>query len=1180
MKSKGIFKKLFCICLAVTVFAVSIPFTALAVSGSKVNFGVVSDVHYFAETSMGSSKTAFAEMSKLDNSTTYAAPGLLNCVLDYYKEEALAGNLDFVLIPGDLTRNAEVAGHRALAAKLRQFEQEAGIPVYVIDGNHDINNPRAGRFDGAQWIDDEYCTPELFEEIYAEFGYNEALSRYVPAKGEYEGYLSYTADLGDNYRLISVDGSRYSADNTDKGIDKQETAGSFSDNLLKWVTEECKKAEAEGRTVIGMNHFNVVPHFETEEDLFEAFVLKEWERCADTLADAGMHYMFSGHIHMHDVANYVSDNGETITDVATTSLLSYPNEFRTVSMETSSDGKITMEYTTHDVDERTPVVINGVEQPKPFKYETWDVNYGGDNIKTFALNFLEYQLIYGFGKDVQDAGGLYNYLAAAVDFDTLLKELTNSEILGGISSTAIKLLLVSICNQIDRKYLQDPEYVITTLEPMLDELLAIEVSDYPCTKFKSTLGFGSDNEKGNIGDLVSTVLAYHYTNDEDPENDKFLMSALDRFDKGQNAEVILDTLLKVVLDDLIQGTILKDIKIDPISMGLNGSNPEILESIVNFIKDTFGTGDFSGIGLGDIISIVLMSGIVGGDTLSGVVYSFLGEYLTQSQYDIIDSEFYRIVKDLTHDQNPAPKMDNNGKIVYSGKAKVVATSDNLRLPSGVAVTFGDDSSATRNISYFTKYSVTRTDVQIVPYSSNPDFSKGSTVKASVKTNCENVERKYAGIDFGVFGILDHKIYINRHTVEISGLKAGEKYSYRVGDAKRGWWSDAGVIETADNSTAFSFFHMTDPQSVTEKQYSNNWAMAVKTAFSLHKNSDFILGTGDLVDNGGNFNHWKRMFNTASDNLMDTALMTATGNHEEKGDNAITENFIIPNAPEQDTTKGVYYSFDYNTAHFAILNTNALNDDGTIGGEQLEWLKNDMSSSKKPWKFVALHKAPYSNGAHFDDSDVIALRNQLSALMPELGVDMVFQGHDHVYMRTDVMKNNEVVSTEKQTLTYNGLEYASKIKPDGTIYSINGTAGVKHYEPKSQEETDAQFPAGETVINVQIPSYSYIQIDGGNLYFDSYAVENGKESRIDSFAISKVVTLENGTTLDGTNGNKEIDTPSEGTTNGSEDVTGNITNTSAQSNMSMVTIVVAAVSLVMIIGITATIIVIKRRREEV
>lgn len=1197
MKRKSIMKKLFCVILAVAVFAVSIPFTALAATTDDVKFVILSDLHYFAEDSQGPTaedKAEFNEMMLMNNATSGIAPEILDAALANVSAMALQGKIDFLLVPGDLTRNAEKAAHQELVQKFAAFEQSTGIPIYVINGNHDINNNRAALYDGENLLNAKKnpeirnqldTTPEEFEALYKDFGYSSEggyYSRYKEIAGNSEGSLSYAIDLPNDYRLIAIDSQLYSADNTDAGLNEQETAGKMSDALLEWALDECEQAEKDGKTIIGFTHTNTVPHFDTEVDLFDNFVFRDWEKAADKLADAGMHYTVSGHVHMQDVATYVSDNGEEITDITGASILSYPNLFRSVTMSSASNGDITCTYETHDIDEYVPVMIDGVAQPKPFKNLTWGYNFGGDNIKTFVTNVVKYQLVYGFGKDVKDAGGLYNYLSETIGIKELIAGLVDDEMLGGIlgeiGNAAVRTLLYSLCNQLEKAFLQNPDKTIEILDPMLDKLLGIEVSDYPSTAFKDTLGFGSTGEKGTLGDLASTVLAYHYTNNEDYKNDKFLLNALDRFYNGENAEVIVDTLLDVVLNDLLQDTLLKSIKIDPVSWGINSEFGDIIASLTGLIDGLLGTNGFPEIGVNDIISVLLLSGIVGsGEKLSDVVYGLLDEYLTESLYEVVDGEFYRILKDLTHDDNPGYMMDFDGTVSYNGKVAVPLSQNNLRLPSHIAVTLGEDASSDRNISYVTKYSITNTDIQIVPYSKNPDFSKGGTVKANIETSCEiDAEREYSAIDLSFIGIISHKMTVNRHIINITGLEAGQKYCYRIGDASRGWWSDIGVIDTADNSTEFSFFHMTDPQSVTEKQYAENWALTLNTAFTNHSDAGFVLTTGDHVDNGNDFVEWKRMFNSAADVLMNTPLMGTSGNHEERGDNALVQNFAFSNLPEQDTTTGVYYSFDYNTAHVAVLNTNELNDNGGLSDAQIQWLTEDMNASEKAWKFVALHKAPYSNGSHFDDDDVVAIRAQLATLMPELDIDVVFQGHDHVYMRTDVMNNNAVVETETQKLKYNGLEYTSKISPDGTIYSINGTAGSKHYEPKAESETNVLFPVAEAVVSIDIPSYSYIQIDGGNLYFDSYAVNgDGSEERIDNFAISKVVTLEDGTVIDGTNNGNVVEDDNNG---GSNDVIGDITDTFRQ-NPVLSYVTVAGVALVLIAGVVMTTIIIKRRREE-
>ncbi len=1121
MKTKMTFKKVLCVILSLVIVAVGIPFSAIAVTADTVNFGILSDIHYFAETAMGETaedKAEFNEMMLLNNSTSGLSPALTDAALANLAKKAKNGEIDFLLLPGDLTRNAEYSAHKELTDKLHQFEEETGVPVFVINGNHDLNNNRSMMYDGENLVtskknpdlrEDLDTSPEEFEELYKDFGYSAEFgyySRYKEKAENSEGSLSYATDINDDYRLIALDTQMYSADNTATGENEQETAGQMSDEHLAWAVAETEKAVKDGKTVIGMVHTNIIPHFEGHVDVLDQFVLYSWEKIADSLAEAGMYYVISGHTHMQDVATHITDSGETMTDIITSSILSYPNQFRTVTLDTYATGRIECTYHTHDVDEDIPVYIDGVAQEKPFKYQTWAYNFGGDNIKNFVTNLLEYQLLYGFGKDVKDAGGLYKYLTNLLDFNELMTDLIGNKILGDVSATAIKALLLSLCNQVEDAYLSDVDVTLQKVDPILDKLLAIEVSDEPSTAFKDTLGFGAEGDKGTLGDLASTVLANHCANNEDPKSDKFLQSALERFYNGENAEIIVDSLLEIVLDDLLLNTILKDIKIDPISLGINGFGGDYVKAAVDYLNSYIGLEEPLSLSLSDVVSIILSLGVLDGDTLKDVVYGFLDEYLTESQYDIIDQEFYRIMKDFTHDENPGYMLDHEGKIVYDGPVEVPLSQKNLRLPSHVSVTFGEDVSTERYINYYTKYSITETDVQIVPYSENPDFSKGTTVDAEIKTECDvETLREWPAIDLGFIGIIYHKEYVNRHYVYISGLEPNTKYSYRLGDAEKGWWGEAGVIDTADNSDSFSFFHMTDPQSTTERQYNEVFAPAVEMAFQNH-DADFILNTGDFVDDGRSFIQWQRMFNS-TDVFMNTVMMGAAGNHEEKGDYALDYYFNFPNVPEQDTITGIYYSFDYNNAHFAVLNSNNLGEDEGLSAEQIEWLKADMNASDADWKFVAIHKAPYSNGSHFDDDDVMAIREQLMGLMPELGIDMVFQGHDHVYMRSDVLNNNAVVETETEEITYNGLDYTAKINPDGTIYSINGTIGVKHYEPKDDSEISKVMPISGTVLYLELPSYSYIQVDGDTLYFDSYEVDGDNETRVDQFAIQKDLTDE-------------------------------------------------------------------------
>lgn len=1103
---KKYFSKITALLIALVLIVGLVPSTfikTVAADSSKLTVGVISDVHYYPYEMFQYDLDGFVEASKLNSTTSLYTEALVDNALHDYAEMAKTQGLKYVFIPGDLSKNGEYDSLLALAQRLREFESETGVQVLVINGNHDIRNERAAEFLEGEYDPVRWCEPEDFRNIFDDFGYDLADSFYTPPEGEQAGQLSYAATLEGGYRFIALDGGCYSSDNQSKGEDKGETRGNFTDGVMNWALEEIRKAKEQGLTVIGMTHFNLVEHYEHEDDTMQAFPIDNWQEVCEKLADAGMHFAFTGHLHLHDVSSWTSDNGEVMYDCATAALSVFPNYYRTVTFDnTSLDGTVTATYTTHDIDENRPISCYGTTYEKPFKYTSFKLNYGGDNLVDFAQRYLEYFLVHSIGPNIDKAGGLYNYLNKSFDIDSVIDNLLKNTNLGqaeGITKSSIKAVLKSVCRQLEAKFIDNPEYTKKVVGEALEKIINIEVSDKPCTKFIDTLGFGSRDRNGNVGDLISSCLAYMYLGDEDRSDDPFLNDALARFERGENAQEIFDTLVDVVLNDLLKDEILPAIKLDPLSFIGAVSEDQKLD-ILNKIMDVIGSplstvdSNIPKISAGDIVSFIFALGITDYKSLEDVLNKYLDEYMTESQMETIAYEFYDFIYDFTTDRGP---KDLNVTCTYSGKQTVKPTVKDLRLPSGIAVTFGEDASTTRNISWFTKVGVTGTDIELVDYSKGPKF-KG---KATLSGSTIRTTREYPGIDLGVIGILAYKFNINQHVIKLTGLKPNTKYYYRVGDASRGWWSDVGVIETADNSNVFTFLHMSDSQGGIERQY-NKWADTVNTAYKKFPNAKFIMHSGDQVDSGTNFRQWNWLFNTASNNLLSKPLMPTVGNHEKKG-SALSNYFELSNVPSQDSETGLYYSYDYNNAHFIVLNTNDLNKDGTLSDGQLAWLKEDAQNSDKTWKILSLHKAVYSNGSHYDDKDVKGLRKQLSTLMPELGIDLVLQGHDHVYLRTDVLNNNKVVTTPKEKTYYGGQEYSTKIKPQGTIYTIDGCSGVKYYQTKDVKVTDSLFPRAEALHDATNPVFSAVQIDGDRLYFDAYEVDSsGNANRIDNFAIAK------------------------------------------------------------------------------
>lgn len=1132
-KTKQKAAKLASLVLTLALLFTFVPSTlvhSVAASG-EVTVGVMNDLHYFPKSLMGSDVNAFIEASKLNSTTSYLAEALLDNALYEYAIQAKEKGLKYLIIPGDLTKNGEYEGHKALAAKLEQFEKDTGVEVFVIDGNHDIRNGNAAKFENGKFVSTRWTEPEEFREIYKNLGYDHAITTFTPPEGELAGSLSYTADLEGGYRLIALDGACYSADINSKGENKAETRGAYSEALMQWALEQIADAKAQGLTVIGLTHFNLVEHFKCEDNLFTAFPIDHWQEVTESFADAGMHFAFTGHIHLPDIASHTSDNGETLTDCSSASMLNFPCYLRVVTLDNRSPaGEISATYETVDIDRSRPVTAFGKTYPQPYRLTAFALNFGGSDINQFADNYIRYFLEYQLLPDIKEAGSLYLYLARSLDLDSVLDGLLSSDsgigAIKGVTKVSLKLLIKNVCDQIETEYLDGAagtEHLLQVLSDAVHKVTSLEVSSYPCTKYLNTYGFGDANRNGNFGELASTVLATFYTGNENRGDDAFLNDALARFERGENAGVILDTLIDVVLHDLLEDEILPNIHIDVVGILRNTNDEDTKVLLGELISQIISMGDANGVtdlvpqpSLAQLINLFFAAGIVEYKSLDDVLQKYMDEYLTESQIETIAYEFYNILSDLTTDENPAPQADNNTTITYNGRVKVIPTVEDLRLPSGIAVTFGANSATTRNICWYTKTSVQGTDIEIVPYSKNPRFTGTPTTGSNIVAETKRVTREVPGVDLGVIGIISYEFDVNRHMIKIGGLKPGQKYCYRVGDASRGWWSDVGVFQTADNSDSFTFFHMSDSQGGIERQY-ETWANVVDTAFKLYPNAKFIMHTGDVVDSGKNFKQWNWVLNTASDNLQDTVLMPATGNHEKNAAHATVNNFLLSNVPEQNTESGVYYSYDYNNAHFMVLNTNDLNGDNTLGTKQVEWLKADAAASDKQWKIVALHKAVYSNGSHYDDKDVVALRAQLAALMPQLDIDVVLQGHDHVYLRTTAMKDNAKCEIVEKTVSHNGADYTAMVNPDGTVYAIDGCAGVKYYQTKDASLTDALFPRAQTIYDATAPVFSAIQIDGDNLYFDAYTVQNGTAAKIDSFAISKAADGALGDSTDSENG---------------------------------------------------------------
>ena len=234
-----------------------------------------------------------------------------------------------VLLTGDLTYNGERASHERMASHLSRMAQH-GIHSLVIPGNHDCNNPNARQFDGDNTLPAATITRDEFAQIYNDYGYGKGSKR-DPAS------LSYCIEPIKGIVIIGIDSNmdehnklKSRGDSTDKYFN----AGRIKAETLQWVIEQATDAKAQGKQVIAMMHHHLVPHFDHQEHLLTNYIVKDYNDCAQQLMDAGIHTIFTGHLHVTDAATlYNSEHTDSIVEVATGSAICYPFAIRTATID-------------------------------------------------------------------------------------------------------------------------------------------------------------------------------------------------------------------------------------------------------------------------------------------------------------------------------------------------------------------------------------------------------------------------------------------------------------------------------------------------------------------------------------------------------------------------------------------------------------------------------------------------------------------------------------------------------------------------------------------------------------------------------------------------------------------------------------------------------------------------------
>jgi predicted phosphodiesterase len=260
--------------------------------GHRLRFAVISDPHI-----------ALPE-------TIWQAPQRFHLVevsipaLEHILEHLVTLDLDFLLLPGDLTQHGERLNHRWLAQRLAQLP----FPVYVVPGNHDV----IAR-DGTEAA----IALSEFPQIYQAFGYSDGKTLY------------YQAQLRPGVQLIGLNANQFD----DEG--RLLSVGYLDQPQLAWL--EQRLALLKGEQVLVMLHHNVLEHLpgQARSPLGQRYLLRHRQRLIRLLEQAGVQLLFTGHLHVQDVAR----RGR-LCEVLTGSLVSYPHPYRLIEISQTEDGAV------------------------------------------------------------------------------------------------------------------------------------------------------------------------------------------------------------------------------------------------------------------------------------------------------------------------------------------------------------------------------------------------------------------------------------------------------------------------------------------------------------------------------------------------------------------------------------------------------------------------------------------------------------------------------------------------------------------------------------------------------------------------------------------------------------------------------------------------------------------------
>ena len=150
--------------------------------------------------------------------------------------------------------------------------------------------------------------------------------------------------------------------------------------------------------------------------------------------------------------------------------------------------------------------------------------------------------------------------------------------------------------------------------------------------------------------------------------------------------------------------------------------------------------------------------------------------------------------------------------------------------------------------------------------------------------------------------------------------------------------------------------------------------------------DFVINVGDTIQGGRDADlqqQWGEL-RPLFQRYSHYPLYFTPGNHDVFNDTS-------KELYEKETKRPTFYSFDYQEAHFTVLDNSRTND---LTEDQIKFLEKDLEANKdKRPKFVFFHKPYWIAPLKLGSGEF-----PLHQLAKKYGVEHIISGHGHVFVR--------------------------------------------------------------------------------------------------------------------------------------------------------------------------------------